>query len=430
VTSPTRADPSVQPPLHPHPGLVIVVLCGAEVLTMVGVFAFATLLPEFIAAWELTSTDAGWIGGIVFAGYALAAPVLVALTDRVDARWVFMGGALVAGLANLAFALLADGFWSALLLRALAGVGLAGTYMPGLRALVDRLAPSRRAAAVPLYTASFSLGSAGSYFIPGVVADLAGWQTAFLVSGVTALAAVPLVLWLRPHSPEQPEGAPGALLDFRPVLASRAAMGYVLGYVAHMWELFTFRAWVVAFLGVALAADSPSANAWWSGSGLLAPGTVATLGALVAMGCSIGGARFAARRGRAYTIQVYMTLSAALALAFGWTMALPYPLVALLTLLYVGLIQLDSAALTTGAVENAPRGRRGATLAVHSLLGFGAAFLGPLVFGITLDWTGGHQTPLAWGVAFSLVAVIGAGGIPAIALARIPRDAERPDVDH
>lgn len=388
---------------------------------MVGVFAFATLLPGFIADWGLSSTQAGWIGGIVFAGYALAAPVLVALTDRVDARWVFAGGAVLAGTANLAFAWLADGFWSALILRGLAGVGLAGTYMPGLRMMVDRLAPHRRAGAVPLYTASFSLGSAGSYLVADLVADAAGWPAAFAASGLAALAAVTLLAWLRPHSPERPEGAPGALLDFRPVLASKAAMGYVFGYAAHMWELFTFRAWVVAFLGFALVSGGEAAGAWWSGGGLLSPSNVATLGALVAMACSIGGARLATRRGRAGAIQVYMALSAALALAFGWLAALPYPLLALLALVYAGLIQLDSAALTTGAVDNAPRGRRGATLAVHALLGFGAAFLGPLAFGITLDLTGGHETPAAWGMAFVLVGLVGVSGIPALALARAPR---------
>ena len=37
-------------------------------------------------------------------------------------------------MAHLAFGLLAEGFWSALALRALAGVGWAGAYMTGLHA--------------------------------------------------------------------------------------------------------------------------------------------------------------------------------------------------------------------------------------------------------------------------------------------------------
>ncbi len=397
--------------------------CIAEVLTMVGVFAFAALLPSFMAEWTLSSTEAGWIGGIVFAGYALAAPVLVALTDRVDARRVFIAGAALAGSANLAFALWADGFWSALALRALAGAGLAGTYMPGLRMMVDRLPPARRVAAVPLYTASFSLGSAASYMIPGLVADLAGWRVAFAVAGACALTAALLPLWLRRCRPEPPPAGAagaqrGALLDFRPVFAQRAAMAYILGYVAHMWELFAFRAWIVAFLGFAVAwragAHAPTGD--WAG-GLLAPSSVATLGALVAMATSIGGARWATRHGRARMTRRYMAVSAALALAFGWLAGLPYPLLALVALVYAGLIQLDSAALTTGAVETAPPGRRGATLAVHSLLGFGAAFLGPLMFGVTLDAAGGQNEPAAWGLAFGLVGLIGLLGVPAISRA-------------
>ncbi|WP_343031125.1 MFS transporter [Roseospira navarrensis] len=407
---------------HPHPRLLVLSACAGLVLCMIGVFAFAALLPTFMRDWDLSNTEAGWIGGILFAGYAVAAPVLVSLTDRLDARRVFVAGAVVAAGANLAFALFAEGFWSALALRALAGVGLAGTYMPGLRVMVDRIAPARRAGAVPLYTASFSLGSALSYLVPALVAEAAGWPGAFVVSGAAALLAAGTVAWMAPHAPDQPADprTRGALLDFRPVLASRAAMGYILGYVAHMWELFAFRAWVVAVLGFALVADAGPWGAAAGGPGsLLEPGAVASWGALVAMACSIGGARLATRLGRARTTQAYMVLSAVTALGFGWLAGgLSYPLVAGLAILYAGLIQLDSAALTTGAVETAPAGRRGATLALHSLLGFGAAFLGPVAFGIVLDLAGGRESTAAWGLAFGLVGLVGLAGVPALRRAR------------
>ncbi|MGZ8996809.1 MAG: MFS transporter, partial [Rhodospirillales bacterium] len=113
------------------PWLLLPTLCVAEVLTMVGVFAFPALLPTFAADWRLTNTQAGWIAGIYFAAYAGAVPLLVAATDRIDARRIYVFGAAVAALASAGFALLASGFWSALSLRALAGVGLAATYMPG-----------------------------------------------------------------------------------------------------------------------------------------------------------------------------------------------------------------------------------------------------------------------------------------------------------
>lgn len=370
---------------------------------MVGVFTFPALLPRFMEAWALSNTQAGWISGVYFAAFAVTAPVLVSLTDRVDARRVYVCGALANGVACAGFALVADGFWTALVFRALGGAALAGTYMPGLRVLVDRVTPDVRPRVVPLYTACFSLGTAGSYAVSAVVADWAGWRAAFALAGGAALLAVVLVVMQAPRRPE-PVAVATRLLDFRPILRNRPAMGYVLGYAVHMWELFAYRSWVVAFLafGVALPGGADYAH------GLLAPNAVATLGALVAFGCSLVGAEVATRYGRERMVMLYMLLSAGMALAVGLVAGVSYPVVAVVMLLYAGLIQLDSAALTTGAVEQAEEGRRGATLAVHSLVGFLAAFIGPLVFGVVLDSVGGGQDSVsAWVWGFVSVGVVG-----------------------
>ena len=50
-----------------------------------------------------------------------------------------MLGTGLTALSHFGFALFADGFWSALFLRLLAGIGWAGTYMPGLKAIADPL---------------------------------------------------------------------------------------------------------------------------------------------------------------------------------------------------------------------------------------------------------------------------------------------------
>ncbi|HSV30035.1 MAG TPA: MFS transporter, partial [Candidatus Omnitrophota bacterium] len=172
---------------------VVLALCLAEVLTMAAVFAFPALLPQFMAAWGLSNTDAGWISGIYFAGYAVAVPVLSALTDRIDAKRVWLGGAAITALSGLGFAVAADGFWSAMLFRALGGIGLAGTYMPGLKALVDRTHGPQQPKWMSWYTASFSLGTSTSFLFAGWAAGLWGWRAAFAVSGAAAVAALALV---------------------------------------------------------------------------------------------------------------------------------------------------------------------------------------------------------------------------------------------
>src|SRR5437899_7095340 len=101
--------------------------------------------------------------------------------------------------------------------------------------------------------------------------------------------------------------------------------------------------------------------------------------------------------------RVYLC-SVALAAVIGFSAALPYAGAAALVLLYAGLIWSDSSSLTAGSAGSAEPGRRGATLAVHSTLGYAGGFLGPLALGATLDLLGGASV-LGWGLAFGHVTV-------------------------
>ncbi len=383
-------------------------LCAAEVLTMVGIFSFPALLPGFMVEWSLSNTEAGWISGVVFAGYTVAVPFLTALTDRVDAKRVYLAGAVIAAVSALGFALTAEGFWSALAWRTLSGVGLAGTYMPGLKALVDRVAGPRQPRWISFYTASFSLGTSGSFLVTGVVAAAFGWRAAFALAAGSALAAAVLVAVslpaVRPVAPARRTNP----FDFAPVLRNRAAMGYVLGYAAHVWELFGARSWMVAFLAWVLAAQPGAAGP--------SPTAAATIAALLAVVASVVGADLAVRFDRRRVCAAAMLASALLAAVIGFCGGLPYGAVVGLMLFHTVLIQIDSAALTTGAVMAAEPARRGATIAIHSLLGFGAGFVGPLAFGMVLDRVGGATTGLAWGLAFASLGAVAALGPLALRL--------------
>lgn len=382
-------------------------LCIAEVVSMGPVFAFPALLPQFMDSFALTSVEAGWLTGITFAGYALAVPFLSALTDRHDARRVYVLGAVVAALAALAFAVVAQGFWSMLVLRALAGIGLAGTYMPGLKALVDRTEGPEQPKWMSWYTASFSLGTGVSFLAAGLLAAWLGWAGCFAVLGTGAALAAAMARMLAPQPPAA--ATAGKVLDLRPVLANRRVMAYVLGYFAHMWELFGLRSWMVAFMAFATA-----------GQVVLSPTGVAALSSLVAMAASIGGAALALRFDRARTCSVFALASAAMAVLVGQSTGWGWVAVALM-LVYNALVQLDSAALTTGAVLAADPARRGASIAVHSLVGFVGGFLGPLAFGQVLDLAGGSADPAAWGWAFAALGAVAALG--PLALLTLPERA-------
>jgi hypothetical protein len=109
-----------------------------------------------------------------------------------------------------------------------------------------------------------------------------------------------------------------------------------------------------------------------------------------------------------------MLLSVAIAAMTGFSAGLPLLVVVALCLVYHMMIMGDSAALTGGAVLNAAPGQRGATLAVHSILGFGGGFLGPLAVGSVLDLAGGETSRFAWGLAFVAMGAGSAAGFAAI----------------
>ena len=375
-----------------RPAALVAVLCLAEVLAMMGFAAYWSLLPVLQPAWDMNNTAAGWLSGAYFGGYVLVVPFLTAMTDRIDARYVFILGALLSagGLVGLAF--LATGFWSALPWRVIAGAGLAGCYMPGLKVLTDRLPQERHPRAVAFYTACFSVGTAVSYALAGGALEWFGWRGAFLfVAAGPMLAVLVLATLVEPREPEAAVEERRHVLDFRPVLRSRETMGYIVAYAGHGAELFAMRSWIVPFLIFCLGTG---------GAFALNATLFATLTALIGVVSSIGGAELALRIGRARLITWAMLSTFAVSVVTGFSSPLPFAAVVFFCLVYAAAIHTDSAALTAGAVASSPVGHRGATLAVHSTLGFGGSLFAPALVGVVLDLAAPLGGQTAWGLAF------------------------------
>ena len=77
----------------------VVAMCAAQACAQIGAFAVAAVLPALISAWALTNTEAGWISGIYYAAYTVAVPLLSSLTDRVDARRIYLGSVALTAVA-------------------------------------------------------------------------------------------------------------------------------------------------------------------------------------------------------------------------------------------------------------------------------------------------------------------------------------------
>ena len=254
--------------------------------------------------------------------------------------------------------------------------------------------------AVAAHAAGIGVAGALSFATGDLIAHFAGWQAAFLAAAASAgLAWIGVAVAVPGRGPapaQKVEG--GKLFDFRPVFRNRSAMAYALAYCIHTLEMNALRGWAVALLAY-VAVSSGATNA------PIAPTLIATGLALLGTAASIAGNEAAIRFGRRRLIHAAMAGSIAIALALALAGTTSYTVAALLLMMYGAVIWLDSSSLTAGAAGTAEPSRRGATLAVHSTLGYAGGFVGPLAIGWVLDLSGG-MSPAGWAAAFLMVACL------------------------
>lgn len=384
-------------------GRLVAAMCLGQVANLLSHVAVpAVMAKHLIPAWGLSASEAGLMAGAYSLGYMASVPILMSATDRIDARLVLMTGSSIMGAAVVAFGLLAEGFRSATLLWALAGIGCAGAYMPGLRAMTDRLRSGDQSRSITIYTACFSLGVGQSFLATQLLADYAGWRWAFIVTGITPVVSIAICAMLEPVRP--PAGA-ARLANVTSVFRNRTAMGFILGYGVHCFELYGFRTWVVAFWSWIAVRNG--------GQAILDPIMISVLVTLLAVPASVLGNEGALRFGRHRSIASVMSASAIIALLIGLSVSAPPQLLLALLLVYSFTLPGDSGALTSGMTQSAQPGERGATMALHSMVGFGMAAAGGSIVGLAIDAAGGPQSDNGWTAAFVVMALAIAAG-PAV----------------
>ena len=98
-----------------------------------------------------------------------------------------------------------------------------------------------------------------------------------------------------------------------------------------------------------------------------------------------------------------MIISACIALAIGLSVQAPPALLLILLLAYAFAAPADSGALTSSMTMSARAPNKGATMALHTTVGFGLSALGAWGAGIMLDLAGGPDNASAWLAVFCLL---------------------------
>jgi MFS family permease len=387
----------------------LLAICLSELGTMLVFSSFSALLPILKAEWGLSNTQAGLILAFYQVGYIGVVAVLATLTDYMPPRRIYLASAAWTALTSAAFAWWANGFFSALVLRTLVGLGLAGTYMPGMRMVAERFARGGRGFAMGCYIGTFTIGTSISLLVTGLANGLWGWRAAFGLTALGPAAAVLIGYWALPAEAGRPAPSAGGPRGggLGPVLRNTGALRLITAYVAHTFELMGMRLWIAPFFTASLmAAGTDLALATQRAA--LAASAVLAIGALPHPFSGLLVDRF----GRARPISIVMLLSAGCSLAIGWGLRWPFPALVAVALLYGILVTAESAMVSTGIADVAEPAYLGRTMALQSSAGFAAGALGPAVFGAVLDWAPalGAAPDSRWLWAFGVLGLVALAG--------------------
>ena len=378
---------------------ILFLTCFIQMISMVGFAIWPIYLIDLQLQWELSNSEAGWVSGSFYIGYVVATPFLVSLTDTFDARRLYSISCIIGSAGLLFFSLFATNAINASIFWSLVGVGLAGTYMPGLQILNSRLNKVSREKYVAVYTSFFGLGVAFSFSFFGILKNYnVTWENSFLIASlILFICSFPLLIFSGKEIEERQTkpylGIIKVLISIFRTFSNKQASPFILGYGGHTYELFGFRSWTfpcIIFL-------SNHFNV--SVSDAFIANSIGLMGFL-GIFASIYGAKYCIGKNRAQVVSSMGMLCFVGSILTAISFWFSFWLALLMLFVYNALIILDSGSLTTGTVVNGDAHDRGVRLALHSMVGFlGGAIGGPVV-GFVLDNFGGQTSHLAWFLSF------------------------------
>ena len=378
---------------------ILFLTCFIQMISMVGFAIWPIYLIDLQLQWELSNSEAGWVSGSFYIGYVVATPFLVSLTDTFDARKLYSISCIIGSTGLLFFSLFATNAVNASIFWSLVGVGLAGTYMPGLQILNSRLNKVSREKYVAVYTSFFGLGVAFSFSFFGILKNYnVTWENSFLIASlILFICSLPLLIFSGKEIEERQTkpylGIIKVLISIFRTFSNKQASPFILGYGGHTYELFGFRSWTfpcIIFL-------SNHFNV--SVSDAFIANSIGLMGFL-GIFASIYGAKYCIGKNRAQVVSNMGMLCFVGSILTAISFWFSFWLALLMLFVYNALIILDSGSLTTGTVVNGDAHDRGVRLALHSMVGFlGGAIGGPVV-GFVLDNFGGQTSHLAWFLSF------------------------------
>jgi MFS family permease len=373
--------------LSRHRWRTLALLSLAELLGMSLWFSGSAVVPALSAEWHLSQSLINWLAISVQLG--LVAGTLISATlnlpDIISTRRLFAVSSFLGATVNGIFGLYIHDPGSAIVLRFLTGVCLAGVYPPGMKIMATWFR-ERRGMALGVLVGALTLGKATPYLVNAL--GSANWRSNVLFVSFLALAGGLIVLFFVDDGPHALPAAKFDATQIVRVFKNRGVRLASFGYFGHMWELYGMWIWVPVMLRASLATQNGDPR--WAELG-----SFVVIGA-GAIGCVAAGL-IADRVGRTLVTSWAMAISGTCCLVIGLLYGGSPLLLLLVAAIWGATVVADSAQFSSCVTELGDPQYIGTALTIQMCIGF-------LLTNITIELVPKIASARGWRYAFMILA--------------------------
>jgi MFS family permease len=344
----------------PNKWRALVLLSLAELFGMALWFSGSAVVPALSREWNLTSSQVSWLAIGVQLGFVAGTLISATLNlaDIITTRHLFAICALLGALTNAFFGLYVHQPGTAIALRFLTGMCLAGVYPPGMK-LMATWFREQRGMALGFLVGALTLGKATPYLVNAI--GSANWRINVVFVSILAIVGGLIVLLFVSDGPHALPPASFDVTQIWKVFGNRGVRLASFGYFGHMWELYAMWIWIPVMIRASVTAQSGNPIFSEVGSFLV-------IGA-GAIGCVVAGL-LADRVGRTLVTSWAMAISGSCCLLVGFLFGGNPVLLLLLAVVWGASVVADSAQFSSCVTELGDPQYIGTALTLQMCIGF------------------------------------------------------------
>ncbi|MEN3327812.1 MAG: hypothetical protein V7638_2619 [Acidobacteriota bacterium] len=323
-------------------------------------FSGSAVVPALTREWNLSPSQIRWIAIAVQLGFVAGTLISAGLNlpDIISTRRLFAISSFLGAATNWYFGVYTLDASSAILLRFLTGVCLAGVYPPGMKIMATWFR-ERRGMALGVLVGALTMGKATPYLVNAV--GSAQWRTNILFVSVLAAVGGLIVLFFVEDGPYALPRAKFDMSQIVRVFSNRGVRLASFGYFGHMWELYGMWIWIPVMIRSSLALRNANPE-------LAEIGSFIVIGA-GAIGCVVAGL-IADRVGRTLVTSWAMAISGTCCLVIGLLYGGSSVVLLVVAAIWGATVVADSAQFSSCVTELGDPQYIGTALTIQMCIGF------------------------------------------------------------